>query len=87
MENLNFWLCQCNYMGVPDGMPWIEATVPGTEIDTLYAQGGMVNDSGDWVWLTNHPQPICGTRARLFESSDPESFPWGCDCTICNGMI
>ena len=76
MENLNFWLCQRNYMGMPDGMPWIETTVSGTKRDTLYAQGGGFNDNGDWGWLTNNPQPICESRARLFGSSDPESWDW-----------
>jgi hypothetical protein len=84
---MNFWLCQRNYMGMSDGAPWIETTVPGSTDDQLFSAGGMVNDGGEWVWLTNNPQPICESRARAFESSDPESILWWeCDCNICKGI-
>ena len=81
MEEMNYYVRQDTYMGVPDGDEWVEAATPGSHRDRELATGWGVNGSGEPVQLDGlPPRRICADAANDCEDGLPW---WNCDCAIC----
>jgi len=81
MSELNYYVRQALYGGVPDGDEWVETAVPGSRRDQELASGWGVNGSGEPVRLDGlRPRRICVDAANALEDGMPW---WHCDCAIC----
>ena len=83
-EELNYYVRQDTYGGVPDGDEYVQTAVPGSSRDRELATGWFTRDDGTQVQLDGlPPHQVCADTARAVEDRLPD---WQCECELCGNV-